>query len=115
MARLEQQDMVQEVKRVVGELLERQEVSLELVTQKLNMSARQLRSTLTQADTNFNQILADYRCMLAKRLLVRTNESVEEIVYLTGFSEPRTFYRAFKRWTDMTPIEYRKQKSGSRL
>ena len=114
LAKLEQEDMVYEVKRVVGELLENQDVSLDLVAGKLNLTPRALRSTLTLADTSFNQILSEYRCLLAKRLLVRTQESVEEIVYLTGFSEPSTFYRAFKRWTDMTPIEYRKLKKGSR-
>ncbi|MDF1763020.1 MAG: AraC family transcriptional regulator, partial [Oleibacter sp.] len=44
---------------------------------------------------------------LAKKLLSSTNESIDEIVYLTGFSEPSTFYRAFKRWTQQTPVEYR--------
>ena len=47
----------------------------------------------------------------AKRLLAGTDESIDEIVYLTGFSEPSTFYRAFKRWVGMTPIEYRKLKA----
>jgi len=113
-ARLEQEDMVFEVRRLIGELLDNQEVSLELVAKKLNMTSRHLRSILTLAGTNFNQILIDYRSLLAKRLLVRTNESIDEIVYLTGFSEPSTFYRAFKRWTGLTPIEYRKAKKGSR-
>ena len=45
---------------------------------------------------------------LARQLLATTDESIDEIVYLTGFSEPSTFYRAFKRWSGMTPIEYRK-------
>ena len=45
------------------------------------------------------------------RLLAGTEESIDEIVYLTGFSEPSTFYRAFKRWVGMTPIEYRKLKA----
>jgi AraC-like DNA-binding protein len=58
-------------------------------------------------------LLADYRCTLAKRLLANTDETIDEIVYLTGFSEPSTFYRAFKRWTQVTPIEYRNQKKVS--
>jgi AraC-like DNA-binding protein len=113
-ARLEQEDLVIEVKRVIGELLDNQEVSLEMVAQKLNLTPRNLRARLSLAGTNFNNILADYRSLLAKRLLVRTSESIDEIVYLTGFSEPSTFYRAFKRWTGLTPVEYRKSKKGSR-
>jgi AraC-like DNA-binding protein len=69
-----------------------------------------LRSQLAEANTSFNQILADYRSRLARRLLARTAEPIEQIVYLTGFSEPSTFYRAFKRWTNETPVEYRKRK-----
>lgn len=113
-ARLEQQDLVQDVRKIIGELLESQEVSLDMVAHHLNLTARNLRTALAAADTNFNQILSDYRSLLAKRLLVRTNESVEEIVYLTGFSEPSTFYRAFKRWTGQTPVEYRKERKNSR-
>jgi AraC-like DNA-binding protein len=114
-ARLEQEDLIQDVRKIIGELLETQEVSLDMVAQHLELSPRNLRTALAAADTNFNQILSDYRSLLAKRLLVQTNESVEEIVYLTGFSEPSTFYRAFKRWTGQTPIEYRKQRKGSRI
>ncbi|MFQ1046225.1 helix-turn-helix domain-containing protein, partial [Acinetobacter sp. NIOH-H-8] len=69
-----------------------------------------LRTQLSEANTSFQQILSDYRCRLAKKLLANTSESVERIVYLTGFSEPSTFYRAFKRWTNETPVEYRKRK-----
>ena len=80
------------------------------MAQRLGILPRRLRSQLADAQTSFNQVLADYRCRLAKRLLAQTSESIEQIVYLTGFSEPSTFYRAFKRWTNVTPIEYRKKK-----
>ena len=110
-ARLEKQDLVAQVNRLIGELLESGHANLEEVAERLGIKARQLRTRLADAGTNFNQLVADYRCRLAKRLLAGTEESIDEIVYLTGFSEPSTFYRAFKRWVGMTPIEYRKLKA----
>lgn len=114
-ARLERQDVVTQVYKAFGEMLESGPVTLESVSGRLNMKARTLRTRLSEAGTNFNQLLADYRCNLAKRLLADTDESIDEIVYLTGFSEPSTFYRAFKRWTQQTPVEYRisRQRSES--
>ncbi len=109
-ARLELQDIVSQVRRVIAELLESGEVSLEVVARRLGIKARTLRTRLSEADTNFNQVLADFRCHLAKKLLSQTSESIDEIVYLTGFSEPSTFYRAFRRWVGTTPVEYRRQK-----
>ena len=109
MARLEKQDVVMAVTRVIGELLDSGQVSLESVAERLEITARTLRSRLAEAETSFNQLLASYRSNLARRLLARTDESIDEIVYLTGFSEPSTFYRAFKRWTGLTPIEYRRR------
>ena len=103
-------DLVGEVRRVIGSTLESGETTLETVAAQLNITPRRLRTQLSEANTSFQQILSDYRCRLAKKLLANTNESVERIVYLTGFSEPSTFYRAFKRWTNETPVEYRKRK-----
>ncbi|MGK0248856.1 MAG: AraC-like DNA-binding protein [Oleispira sp.] len=112
-AKLERQDVVARVNRIIGEILEKGQVNLEQVASKLDIKPRTLRTRLAEANTNFNQLLAHYRCNLAKRLLANTDETIDEIVYLTGFSEPSTFYRAFKRWTHVTPIEYRNKKSVS--
>lgn len=110
-ARLEKQDLVGQVSRLIAELLESGNANLEEVAARLGIKPRQLRTKLADAGTNFNQLVAEYRCRLAKRLLAGTDESIDEIVYLTGFSEPSTFYRAFKRWVGMTPIEYRRLKA----
>lgn len=110
-ARLEKQDLVEKVSRLVAELLESGNANLEEVAARLGIKPRQLRTRLADAGTNFNQLVAEYRCKLAKRLLAGTDETIDEIVYLTGFSEPSTFYRAFKRWVGMTPIEYRKART----
>ncbi|MCL6269593.1 AraC family transcriptional regulator [Sansalvadorimonas sp. 2012CJ34-2] len=112
-ARLKKQDIVTKAERIIGEILDSGDVTLDTVSERMNMTARSLRSRLGETGTSFNQILSHYRCNLAKQLLARTNESIDEIVFLTGFSEPSTFYRAFKRWTGQTPVEYRKQKKAS--
>ena len=103
-------DLVGEVRRAIGSTLESGETTLETVASHLSITPRRLRTQLSEANTSFQQILSEYRCRLAKKLLANTAESVERIVYLTGFSEPSTFYRAFKRWTNETPVEYRKRK-----
>ena len=111
-ARLEKKDIVGQVERIVAELLDSGEVTLDVVAERLGIKSRTLRTRLTEAETSFNQALADFRYRLARQLLATTDESIDEIVYLTGFSEPSTFYRAFKRWSGMTPIEYRKIAKG---
>ena len=110
LARIEKEDVVIKVNKIIAALLDSGEVTLESVAERLDIKPRSLRTKLTDVETNFNQILADFRYKLARRLLAKTNETIDEIVYLTGFSEPSTFYRAFKRWSGMTPIEYRKSK-----
>jgi len=110
LAKLEMQDAVADVKTAIAELLDSGVVNLKTVAQKLGMKPRMLRNVLYQADTNFNTVVAECRCLLAKQLLGRSNKPMDIIVYQTGFSEPSTFYRAFKRWTGTTPIKYRKKK-----
>lgn len=43
----------------------------------------------------------------ARRLLFHTNDSLKEIAFTLGFSDPSYFTRFFKRETGQTPSEYR--------
>ena len=104
---LEKRDLIIEVRNQVGALLETCDISLESISRQLDMSPRQLRHQLNLAGTSLQKIINQYRKSLSRQLLSQTDETIAEIVYLTGFSEPSTFYRAFKRWEGMTPIEYR--------
>lgn len=102
-------DFVIAARRAIARELEYGTPSLGRVAERLNVTQRELRSRLAAADTSFNKEMDRYRERLACRLLYRTNQSIDEIVYLTGFSEPSTFYRAFRRWRDETPIQYRQR------
>lgn len=106
---LQKQDLITDIRSHIGALLETGDISLEVLSQRLGLTSRQLRHQLTLAGTSLQRLVNQHRTSLAKRLLSQTDEAISEIVYLTGFSEPSTFYRAFKRWEGVTPIEYRQR------
>jgi AraC-like DNA-binding protein len=55
----------------------------------------------------FSEILDETRAALAKRYLAERDLPVSEIAWLLGYSELSSFTHAFKRWTKMTPRQFR--------
>ncbi len=51
--------------------------------------------------------LAFYRMKKASKMLEETNESVSNIAFMVGYSDSFTFSKAFKRYSSMSPREYR--------
>ena len=80
------------------------------IAQSLNVSLRSLQRKLNSEETNFKTLLEGTRRELALLYIRETHRSLGEITYLLGFSEPSNFTRAFKRWTGVSPIEYRENK-----
>jgi AraC-like DNA-binding protein len=107
---LKRQDLVEQVRSIFSQRLELENCELEDVAKTLGMPPRRLRFELNRAGTSFSELLAEFRYAVARKLLRTTDEPIENIVYLTGFSEPSTFYRAFKRWSGMTPVQYRERR-----
>jgi AraC-like DNA-binding protein len=114
LSKLRRHDLIERIQKLFAQRLELDQLTLEDVAAELGVPTRRLRFELSRAGTSFSGLLADFRFAMAKRLLAGTEESIENIVYLTGFSEPSTFYRAFKRWSSMTPVQYREQKRAQR-
>ena len=73
------------------------------------MSVRTLSRALAAAGTSYRQVLDGLRRELALRHLARNTISISEIAFLLGFVELSSFDRAFKRWTGVTPADFRKQ------
>ena len=81
------------------------------MARRLSMSRRTLQRKLAQDGTTFQMLYDNYRHRAALTLLRDEEVSCAEVGILLGFSEPSTFYRAFKRWEKMTPGDYRKKLS----
>lgn len=75
---------------------------------RLGLSKRTLQRRLEEEGTSFQQILKETREALARHYLEKTSLPAAEISFLLGFSEPNSFYRAFRAWTGTTPDQARR-------
>ena len=91
---------------LVNELIKKQP-TIKTIAEKLSMTVRSLQRRLDSENTSYRIIFNDVYKKTSISYLLHHELSVTEIAYLLGFSEPSTFRRAFKRWTGLTPNEYR--------
>jgi AraC-like DNA-binding protein len=96
-----------EVERVLPELLPHGRAGLAEVARRLAMSTRTLSRKLHDEGATFAQILDALRAALARRYLDDRDLPVSEIAWLLGYQEVSSLTHAFKRWTGMTPRQFR--------
>jgi AraC-like DNA-binding protein len=82
--------------------------SINYISDLTAMSNRTLTRRLSEAGFTYRDLVKKAQEKIAKEMLRKNTVSIGEIAYLTGFSEQSAFNRAFKKWTDLTPSEFRK-------
>jgi AraC-like DNA-binding protein len=75
---------------------------------ELCMSERTLQR-LEEEGTSFVQLMDDTRRELAEQYLGRLHLSLAQAAYLLGFADQSSFFRACRRWFDLSPGQYRSQ------
>lgn len=81
--------------------------TLEDVARALSLSPRSLRRKLAQEGTNYSDLLEAERKQLASQLL-STQMKLDEMALHLGYGDTASFTRAFRRWTNCSPGEYRR-------
>jgi AraC-like DNA-binding protein len=81
--------------------------SLPNVARDLAIGSRTLARRLSDEGLMFKKVLEESRVALAKRYLAERNLPIIEVAWLLGYNEVSAFFRAFKRWTGMTPRQFR--------
>ena len=78
---------------------------------ELGISSQTLHRRLKESATSYQKIKDNLRREVAINKLVNERLSVEQVADIVGFSESRSFTRAFKHWTGLTPREYCKREN----
>ncbi|MFF7467911.1 AraC family transcriptional regulator ligand-binding domain-containing protein [Streptomyces sp. NPDC008092] len=91
------------VRAALLETLPSGSTSMDTIARRLTLSKRTLQRRIEAENTSYQRILDTTRSDLARHYLVNTELSVAEVSFLLGFSEPNSFYRAFRTWTGTTP------------
>lgn len=103
-----QHSLTERIVSILGPLLKNGEPSLEEIAKRLQMPAWTLRRKLADEGTRYLDILNDTRRELAISYIRDTDLSFGEVAYVLGFASAAAFQRAFKRWTLLTPGNFRK-------
>jgi AraC-like DNA-binding protein len=103
-----------QLRRTLSGALSSGSVDLATAARRLGTSARTLQRRLGDEGTSFHDVLDAVRRDTAESYLADGRLSVGEVGYLLGFSEPAAFHRAFKRWTGVTPLEFRRARTARR-
>ena len=80
---------------------------IELAAEMLGTSPRSLQRNLRNHQISYRSLVEKVRFNTAIRLLRDKDISLTHISAQLGYSEQSTFTRAFRRWTDSSPSEYR--------
>jgi AraC-like DNA-binding protein len=95
------------IQNIIGDDFREELPTFEELTASLNMSARTLRRRLDKEGTSYQRIKDGARRDAAIAFLNNPALTVSDVAELVGFSDPSAFHRSFKRWTGVSPGEYR--------
>jgi len=105
--------LVEQLRKLLIGAMDGGDTSIEAMAKQLGQSSRSLQRRLADEGTRYNDVLTGIREEFAKRYLSRGSVSASEVAYLIGFTEPPAFFKAFKRWTGVTPGEFQQAAVGT--
>ena len=75
---------------------------------KMNVSAKTLNNFVKDVvNISTKSFIDEITIMQINRLLISTDNSVKEIAYISGFSDPTNFFKYFKKFTNNSPESFR--------
>lgn len=109
LARLPQaESFLDTIRRIVSQELQGGDSSLTAIAKRLGYAPRTLQRKLQESGTSYYTLLDEMRRELSIYYLQEKHIAISEVAFLLGFSETSAFHRAFRRWTGVSPREFRR-------
>ena len=108
LASLEEGAVAREVRETLIRMMPSGRSDQDTVARRLYRSRSTLQRQLVAEGTSYRQILESTRRSLAEKYLRSNDYSQADVAFMLGFTDQSNFARAFRRWTGMTPGEFRK-------
>lgn len=101
------EDLQAQVRYICSNLLSSGECTIDRVSAALNLHPRVLQKKLHSENTSFSQLLQVTRTMTAQQQLLYGSLSILDIALNLGYSDASVFCRNFKKWTGLSPRQWR--------
>ena len=98
----------QRVAQYVSKKLEYELPSANKAASDFFMSVSLFKKRLSEEGTSYIRICDEVRLKKGRELIQKNKSNIKEIAFQLGFSNASAFNRAFKKWTGLSPSEYRK-------
>lgn len=101
------------VRHLLLAMMRQGDASVTSIARTLGQSTRTLQRNLQAEGAPFASLVDEVRAAEAQRYVVESKLSYGEMAFRLGFSQQSAFFRAFKRWTNATPTEFRERAAAA--
>ena len=95
------------LKDMIAKSLKDEGATLRAIASQLKVSTRSLQRHLALLNISYSELVNEVREEMAKSLLASDELGIAEIGATLGYRDPSSFSRAFMRWSQMSPRDYR--------
>jgi AraC-like DNA-binding protein len=100
-------DLPRQVRMALRSAFSERRFSSEHVASLFAMHARTLNRRLNLSGTSFRVLVEETRYEMACQMLEHSDMDLRQIGLALGYADPGSFVRAFRRWSGMTPGQWR--------
>lgn len=107
LGQLHGENFPEQVRRFLSGALLANHSGIEQVAAAFSIHSRTLHRRLKSHGTSFQEIADECRFDIAQQLLRNPEATQAQLADMLGYSDARSFNRAFKRWSGMSPSQWR--------